>query len=573
MNFYHPHQSIINNGFRLLDSGGLQMLPQTARSYTHQYGTPCESMMIYRHRAPVINSTINQVQNNTLDSKSPSSIHNSVQTTNLKAEKEKDQTYPYQALHGQYLTDFNAQGCYRRVSHWTAPTTKVWRHNSNHPTYRNPKVLPLLNSVTYVQSEILPTAKTKDKKEKSIMKKSQQNTEQSLSSSPPTSGLTEETLNKILSMPAELQSRMMKLLEQQNEIQILELKLKLKSESDHSGKINSQINPPLTNRTESQRTKSSSPQKIRQKPTQKYQQSQSPNPSESRESRGSINQESLSTQSDRRSLSRPRKLSITKLLGLKGKEPITIEEIKAINAENLMLTSNSHLSESMSQGPKTKEKGLQFSDEEGVKRTLMAMNPEWTGSPDELMRAMKAHLSGQQVTFSDKEATIDRHVDEAFKNVCHIQTHNLLIEYLNDTTGQYNSREVPMVQIYSDPPVAVMSDFLSSSECQEILSMTGGHWASIDEQQSNGVPPVNKGVAKLPRGQSDLIDRLIRRAAAACQVSVDEIEDMYILRYKSGEGSDEHLEPLYRRSTLLVYLNRTSRGGRGEHKRLMSDSY
>lgn len=200
--------------------------------------------------------------------------------------------------------------------------------------------------------------------------------------------------------------------------------------------------------------------------------------------------------------------------------------------------------------------GAAFSDPDQVKATLMALNPQWDGTPEELLSAMKAHMAGAPVTLARRgpappdptspSSVVTRLPHEGFKKVCHTQTHVLEIDQTDDATGKTSTRKVPVIQIYADPPVWVLSEFMSQQETDNVLSLIRDL-------------PWDHHVVRWPRRKNEMMDRFARRMAIALQVPFGKLEDLLMARFTPETANVQeclpHLGENKDRSTLTVFLN------------------
>eukprot|EP00914_Ancora_sagittata_P009139 GHVO01017603.1.p1 GENE.GHVO01017603.1~~GHVO01017603.1.p1 ORF type:complete len:374 (-),score=93.66 GHVO01017603.1:40-1161(-) len=253
-----------------------------------------------------------------------------------------------------------------------------------------------------------------------------------------------------------------------------------------------------------------------------------------------------------------------------------LDEIKEANARNLLLAKNAHFSSAMTK--RTEASNLHF-DRDKAKKAIEASSPGLNAdavleaimggkspadavaqviqgmSPEDLQRlktiqdVQRGQLSEDAITPSPNKLRLQ---DPRFDMVMHETTHSLQIQSHVRDHEDPCTREVPVIQIYREPPVMVMPDFLTGDECQHILDQCVDRW--------EGEPGSRCSFTAKPQ-LSTCIERVALRVAAATNTDPHLIATPIVAKYLEGEEFVAYLDGDTVEQTLMVFLNDVAEGG------------
>eukprot|EP01066_Platyproteum_vivax_P016058 Platyproteum_vivax@DN7003_c0_g2_i2.p2 len=133
--------------------------------------------------------------------------------------------------------------------------------------------------------------------------------------------------------------------------------------------------------------------------------------------------------------------------------------------------------------------------------------------------------------------------------------------------------------VFGDPPVYVFQQFLSDEEVVHLMALADGKYersltskGTAEDKQSAyavGASETRTSLsARLPYGATELVRGIEERAAYICGMPLEHIEQLMVVRYKTGQYFKEHHDGTFRTWTILLYLNDIDSGGETEFTKI-----
>eukprot|EP00930_Biecheleria_cincta_P086434 TRINITY_DN7571_c1_g2_i6.p1 TRINITY_DN7571_c1_g2~~TRINITY_DN7571_c1_g2_i6.p1 ORF type:complete len:914 (-),score=141.56 TRINITY_DN7571_c1_g2_i6:513-3254(-) len=155
-----------------------------------------------------------------------------------------------------------------------------------------------------------------------------------------------------------------------------------------------------------------------------------------------------------------------------------------------------------------------------------------------------------------------------------IDSRNLLAGV--STASPFARGKPPLVRfaVSVDPSIQVIPDFLSSEDCDHLMSLSCGCWSRsrvtttttvyLDEAEKHKVEEVNEHGAndirtsqsfQLRAAQTGIVASIEHRLAAASGHPVDNLERLHMVKYEPGQFFREHHDGVNRPKTCFIFLN------------------
>ncbi|WP_434030671.1 prolyl hydroxylase family protein [[Pseudomonas] boreopolis] len=146
---------------------------------------------------------------------------------------------------------------------------------------------------------------------------------------------------------------------------------------------------------------------------------------------------------------------------------------------------------------------------------------------------------------------------------------------------QVEDRKINLLATMRSPRLSLFGNFMSEEECAELIALSLPHMQRSEVVISDGVArrETTQAYARtsdqvsLPRGTSELVDALWRRAAQLTRWPETYMQDLFVIRYRPGADFSPHNDYFppdshpelardrQRVATLLLYLSSASYGG------------